>query len=193
MGEQEQRQIRQCLSGEQSAMAALYASHAPAVAAYFLRSGFGRADAEDLTQETFIRAFKSLRTYDASRGEFRTWLTAIARNVARRHWQRRPSPDDFDPALAEDVLTDSSLQGNPGPSVQAAEELDAVRDCVANLEAASPELAAIVRLRYVDGRSTRGIAVAAGLPESTVRLRLDEARKLLAKCLKGKGFMEDQL
>ncbi|MFB3891346.1 MAG: RNA polymerase sigma factor [Phycisphaerae bacterium] len=182
--------VARCLGGDWSAMTSLHSSRAPAVAAYFLRSGFGRADAEDMTQETFIRAFKSLRTYDASRGEFRVWLAAIARNVARRHWQRRPSPQDFDPELAEDVLTDPSLAGNPGPSAQAAEEIGAVRDCVASLEAASPELAAIIRLRYVEGRSTRGIAAYVNQPESTICLRLEEARKLLAKCLKEKGILD---
>jgi DNA-directed RNA polymerase specialized sigma24 family protein len=54
----------------------------------------------------------------------------------------------------------------------------------------SPDVANLVRLRYVEARTTRGVGQAAGLPESTVRLRLAEARNLLERCLRGKGVLE---
>ncbi len=172
---------QRCLEGDQAAFGSLYAAHAGAVMAYLLRSGFDQADAADLCQETFIRAFASLASFDASRGTLRGWLAAIARNAARKQWSRRKEGENFDPELAEETLATSD---NPGERAAAREAIAAVRDCVNALPA---ELARIVRLRYIDGRTTRGVAAAAGIPEATVRLRLAQAHDLLAGCLREKG------
>ena len=75
----------------------------------------------------------------------------------------------------------------PADALAAAEEIRAVGKCVADLPA---ELANLVRLRYVDALTTRGIAQAAKMPEATVRSRLAEAVKALEKCLKSKGFVK---
>ena len=175
--------ISRCLAGDSGAFERLYAAHARHMAAYFLRSGFDSADADDLTQETFVRVFRSLDTYDQRRGSFRLWLSAIARNVARRSWSRRADGESFDPELAEQTLA-ASVDESESP--EAREEVAAVRDCVSALPA---ELGGIVRLRYVEGRTTRGIAAFTGIPEATVRLRLKEAQGMLEQCLKGKGFL----
>ena len=67
------------------------------------------------------------------------------------------------------------------------EEIDALAECVDALE---PELAAVIRLRYVEARTTRGIAELIGLSESSVRLRLTNAARLLELCLKKKGVLK---
>ena len=67
---------------------------------------------------------------------------------------------------------------------QAREELAALRLCV---DALPPDLARLVSLRYVEGLATRAIAETERMPEATVRLRLDEARAALERCLKSKG------
>lgn len=162
---------------------ALYAAHGRRVKAYFVRCGFSPADADDRTQEVFLRAFRSAGTFDPARGAAGAWLAAIARNVARRYWSR-PKPADFDPELAEEVFAAAS---NPGESPEVREEIDAVRACVESLP---PELGQIVRLRYVEARTTRGIAAAVGMPEATVRSRLAEAMGALRQCLRGRGILE---
>jgi RNA polymerase sigma-70 factor (ECF subfamily) len=176
--------VRRSLAGEAAAQEALYETYARRVAGYFLRSGFVRADADDLTQETFVRAFRSLHTFDPDRGAFGAWVSTIARNVARRRWSRRPGPDCFDPELAEEVLPG---RDDESASPAAREEIDVVRACVAELP---PELGAVVRLRYVDSRTTRGIGEALGMPEATVRLRLREAQALLETALRKRGVVE---
>ncbi len=184
MDDNDSQLVRRCLAGEAAAFERLHADHAGRILAYFTRSGFGRHSAEDMTQETFIRVFRSLHTFDASRGRFAPWLATIARNVARKSWSRRKAPENFDPELAEEMFAGS---GNPGLDSAAREEVAAVRRCVDSLPG---ELARIVRLRYVDARTTRGIAAEINLPESTVRLRLTEASAALRQCLKEKGFLE---
>jgi RNA polymerase sigma-70 factor (ECF subfamily) len=162
----------------------LYADHLGRVRAYLGRCGFAGADVDDLAQEVFVRAFQSRHTFDPSRGPVGPWLGAIAHNVARRQWGRRAQPDLFDPSLAAEVF---AAPENPGPTPEAQDALAALRAC---LETLPPDLRNIVRLRYVEGRTTRGVAEAARTAEATVRLRLDEAKTLLARCLKGKGVWE---
>jgi RNA polymerase sigma-70 factor (ECF subfamily) len=179
--------VSRCLSGERAAQEELYALHARCVLAYFLRSGFLQADAEDLTQEAFARAFAYLGGYDPSRGAFGGWLFAIVRNVARKHWKNARDVENYDPQLAEETLCRDNCDGDPGIATQQQEEFAALRDC---LSALPPDVGNLVRLRYVEARTTRGVGQAAGLPESTVRLRLAEAKNMLERCLRGKGVLE---
>jgi len=184
MSDMEVQLVQQCLGGDKAAFESLYDLHARRTKAYFARSGFTPADAEDLTQDTFIRAFNSLRTFNGELGTLSGWLATIARNVARRHWNRRGDGRDFDPQLAEQTL---EVKNNPTYTAEAAEEHEAINDCISRLP---EEMANIVRLRYVAARTTRGIAAAAEMPESTVRLRLAEALAALESCLRAKGILE---
>jgi RNA polymerase sigma factor (sigma-70 family) len=174
--------LARCRKGYETAYADLYAAHAGRVKTYFLRSGFESSDADDLTQETFARAFAALRQFNPRKGSLPTWLGAIARNLARRYWRKQSHTDSFDPSLAEDVFV--------SPDVAAAaaaqkEQFSALAECLETLE---ETLRTTVRLRYVDGLTTRAIAQRTNIPESTVRFRLDEARTLLGRLLREKGF-----
>ena len=104
--------------------------------------------------------------------------------MARKQWSRRPPPDHFDPELAEETL---GVADNPGKAAAEQEEIDALRECIGRL---SETLRHVVHLRYVDGRTTRGIAAETGIAEATVRLRLGEARAKLRNCLRSKGVLE---
>jgi len=174
--------IRRALGGDASAFARLYVAHVGRVRAYLRRCGFAPADVDDLAQDVFVRALRSLRTFDLDRPTAGPWLGAIARNVARRAWHRRAPAQDIDPDLAEAVL---AADEDPRPASEVREEEGALRDCIERLP---PDLVRIVRLRYVDGLTTRAVADAVRLAEATVRLRLEEAKGLLEKCLKAKGI-----
>ncbi len=180
----QQQLIDKALSGDEAACGDLYDTNARWVKVYFLRSGFTNADADDLVQETFTRAFRSLETFDARRGAFRPWVGTIARNVARKRWSARKKPENFDPELAEEMLVG---QDDPGGSAELREESDAVRQCVSALP---DELRLVIRLRYVNGLTTRGIAAETSLAEATVRLRIENARHRIQRCLRGKGVVE---
>ncbi|MHC4983533.1 MAG: RNA polymerase sigma factor [Planctomycetota bacterium] len=184
MSETEVQLVRQCLGGDATAFEWLYREHASRIKAYLARSGFTASDADDLTQQTFFQAFNSLTTFDSRRGTFGGWIAAIARNVARKNFHRRGDSRNFDPEMAEETL---AYEDNPGQAAAASEENEAISECV---EALPAELARIVRMRYVEARTTRGIASETGIPESTVRLRLSEAMAAIEKCLKSKGILE---
>lgn len=181
-GDGQREIVGRCLAGERSAQEDLYAAHAGRVKAYLLRRGFAGPDADDLTQDTFVRAFRSLGTFDPRRGSLRTWIGAIARNVARKRWGGRPAPQTLSLEFAEEMFP---AEDNPGESPGAREEQAALGACIEELPA---ELGRLIRLRYVEGRTTRGISAATEIPEATVRARLVEARQRLGRCLKAKGF-----
>jgi RNA polymerase sigma-70 factor, ECF subfamily len=173
--------VADCLRGKRAAFRQLHDIHAGRVRAYFARAGFSRADIDDLTQDVFLRTFRSLNTFDPHKAAFVTWVAAIARNVARRQFARRDDPANFDPDLAEHVF---ALHDNPCRSAARIEELHHLAGCVGGL---TDELSQLLHLRYDEALSTRGISERAGIPESTVRFRLGEARRLLKLCLTEKG------
>lgn len=172
------------LAGDGAAFDALHSAHAARIKAYFLRSGFRENDADDLTQDAFLLAFKALHTFDAARGGFGVWIAKIARNLARKEFRGRPPLPHFDPMLADEVL---AAGGNPSDPPELREEIAALAECVDALE---PEFADVIRLRYVEARTTRGIAEVIGLSESSVRLRLTNAARVLEQCLKEKGILK---
>jgi len=182
--------VARCLDGERDAFWEIHQAHAAAVAAFFRRSGFDTALADDLAQETFLRAWRSLNTFDANKANFRTWLAAIARNVARREWRRRPATERYDTLFDENLAADVLA----GPDdfadhLAQAETLAGLNDCIERLASRDDDAATLIRLRYVDALTTRGLAARLGIPESTVRLKLAQAHGQLEKCMKTKGFL----
>ncbi len=184
MSDSEKDLAGRALRGDRAAFEQLYRACGRRIRAYFLRSGFGQADADDLLQETFLRAYRALGGFDPQRGAFGAWAGTIARNLARKRWARRRDPEHFDADLAEQTL---HAPANPGESPEAREESEALGECLSRLD---EPLGRIIRLRYVSAMTTRGIAAETGLAEATVRLRLREAQDRLEACLRRKGILE---
>jgi RNA polymerase sigma factor (sigma-70 family) len=137
-----------------------------------------RHDAEDLTQETFVRVFRSLHTY--SPGTFEGWLHRITTNLfldmARRKQRVRIEPigDDTDRWSSPDLLA------TPERAFEAA-NLD--HDVQRALDALPPEYRAAVVLCDIEGLSYEEIAVTLGIKLGTVRSRIHRARARLRVAL----------
>jgi RNA polymerase sigma-70 factor (ECF subfamily) len=80
--------ISQTLAGNRQAFRLVVLRYQRPLFRFLGLLGFRGARAEDVAQETFLRAFKALATFDAARGPFSTWLFAIARRLAIGEWQR---------------------------------------------------------------------------------------------------------
>lgn len=140
----------------------------------------GDADAEDLVQETFVRAFRGIGRF---RGEssFNTWLHRIALNVIKSYLSRRsrqvqiaPSP----PGDKSDALVDRV------PSNEDLETATVQRDAIDRALATLPEeLRLLVTLRDVQGLEYHEIATLVGLPIGTVESRVFRARQRLRPLL----------
>lgn len=141
-------------------------------------------DAEDLTQETFIRVFRSLASYKP--GTFEGWLHRITTNLfldmARRRSRLRME------GLPED--TDRLPGGGPSPE-QVFQETHLDPDLQAALDELPPEFRAAVVLCDVEGLSYEEIGTTLGVKLGTVRSRIHRGRQLLKTVLESRRAQED--
>ena len=143
------------------AVRALHDAHAGALHAWARRQVADPAEAEEVVQETLVRAWRKQEQYDPSRGSERAWLFGIARNVvidghrAHRRRLRVLSVVPTAPAHEEEV--------------ERAVETSHVRDA---LMALSADHRAVIVATYYRGASVREAAAQLGLPEGTVKSRL---------------------
>ena len=143
----------------------LYAEQLPRIYNYF-RYRAGADDAEDLTSETFEKAWRARHTYRRDLGAFTTWLYAIARNVAIDHFRRRVVHEPLDAA--------SHVAATGTPELEAIRESDRRRVALL-LEALDERSREIIALRYGSGLTNRAIARLLGLSESNVGTILHRA------------------
>jgi RNA polymerase sigma-70 factor (ECF subfamily) len=130
-----------------------------------------RGDAEDVTQETFLRVFRSIRGF-REEASFETWLYRIATNTALTHLKRRGR---FPEVLAEPQELDDVATEGTDASEQLLER-DEIKRALASL---SLGLRTVVVLKDVYGLSCREIAAEMGISEGAVKVRLHRARRKL--------------
>ena len=178
--------MKRLQSGHEAALNDLMERHATPVFHFLCRMVGNEDDANDLAQETFVRVFKSAKSFRANE-KFSTWLFTIAANLARNHfrWRSRHPNVSLDAENAETEQTlGSTLPANsptPKEAALAGERAAAVRAAVKNL----PEdlRVAIVLCEWEE----RSLAAAAAILETTpkaVESRLYRARSLLRERLK---------
>jgi len=142
-----------------------------------------RADAEDVTQETFVRAWSALDRFDG-RSEPFTWVYRIAVNLslnvlrARRARPQAPIDDD---ARVEAVLAE--YRRSPGDPLVNSENRERVSSLLRAMETLSETLRTTLVLVTVDGMSHGEAASVLGCPEGTVAWRVHEARRKLRAAL----------
>jgi RNA polymerase sigma-70 factor, ECF subfamily len=170
--------IRQAVQGDEPACAALYNAYNPMVLRLTLGLLNDLADAEEVTQDTFVYALRNLGRFDARRSAFTTWLFTIAisrcRNKRRRKWLTQ---------LPLEWLTDEAASA-PERAVEIALERRGVRRQVwAALQGLPPNLREAVVLRYLGGLPYKEVGQAIGCnpktAESRVRLGLNAMRLAL--------------
>ena len=146
----------------------------------------GPADAEDVVQETFLRAWHSLSRF---RGEssLKTWLYAIALNRARaRHGTLSRLKAVFTPGKTRDDEVFASLDGAADPALSPEENAvvtERRRRLREAIRALSDEFRTAVVLRDLEGLSYEEVAEVLGIPVGTVRSRLARGRALLKEKL----------
>lgn len=180
--------VSEALSGDQSAFAALYDRLAPSVYRLCYSLLLHREDAEDVTQEAFVYAFRNLRRFDPTRSAFKTWLFTIAISRCRNQYRR------FTPPLLD--ITEAIGAALTAPRSEQPEAAHAQSSAREALEAAlrrlAPRLREAVVLRYGHGLTYREIAEIMNCPqktaESRVRLAHDALRGLLPG---GYGLLEE--
>ncbi len=190
--EHDQELVRRCLAGENSAWEELIKGYSRKV--YNLCYRFtGRAqEAEDLTQEIFVKVFQTLGSYDALQGTFSTWLNRVARNHLVDHY-RRTKKDRATSSLEDELATleaKPSPEGRPMSRVESRERQELLQR---GLNRLSPDLREAVILRDLRDLDYQEIARILGVPEGTVKSRINRGRLELARVLKRIEGMRGQV
>lgn len=186
-----------CLLGDTFAWEALVRSQQRRVYGLCYRFTGSACEAEDLTQEVFLKVYRNLRSFDPTRASFGVWLTALTRNLLVDHYRRSRmdrasesldetnSGDDDGPTRAERL---ADTRGGGQERHVAGIELRA--KIQAALTQVSPELREAVILRDLEDMDYREIADTLCIPQGTVKSRISRGRAELARLLKG---MEGQV
>jgi RNA polymerase sigma-70 factor (ECF subfamily) len=183
------RLVRQCVSGDPKAWQELVAGQHRRIYAICYRFTGSAADAEDLTQEVFLKVYRHLASFDCERGRFQTWITTLARNLLVDHFRRtrleRASQSlDASCSLEEDGATLADRLADPRPSQEAhAAGLELKVRIQQGLTQLSPELREAVILRDLEDMDYKEIAQVLRVPEGTVKSRISRGRGELARLL----------
>ena len=178
----DQALVADAVAGDRDAFGALVRRHQTRIVNYAMAIVRDPAEAEDVAQETFIRAYRSLARFRGD-SSFKTWLYTIATNAARTGLERRGR---------RSRVEDGSLDDDAGPLAAAdvpAGDADAETALVRReaidraLAALPPDLRVAVVLRDVEGLDYKEIAAATGAPIGTVESRIFRARRRLRPLL----------
>jgi RNA polymerase sigma-70 factor (ECF subfamily) len=181
--------VRRCLAGDAAAWEEIVQRHYRRIYNICYRFTGSADEAQDLTQEVFIKMYKTLNTYDVGRGAFMTWVTTVSRNLLVDHFRKTKyerMTDSLDSPVSEhedamplsDQIEDRSLP--PDARVQSRETSESVHHALQKL---SPELREAVILRDLQDMDYREIATVLKVPEGTVKSRINRGRAELARLL----------
>lgn len=185
MDKTDQELVEEYLSGDEGAFELLAKRHLKGVYSFILRF-VGDAEAtEDLTQETFLKAWKGLKSYNPQKSSPKTWLLRIARNSAidfmrkRKHIPFSEFEHDGENILTETIPDTGKL---PDEIFAEAEDASAVQQALAALPARGRE---VLLLYYTNDLTFAEIGTLLGEPANTVKSRhrraLLQMRTLLPK------------
>lgn len=175
--------VERCLAGDPAAWEQMVRSHHRRV--YNLCYRFtGKADeAEDLSQEVFLRVFRTLKSYRVEEGFFTTWLTSLTRNLLIDHYRKTKKDRVLDPLEDQlPVLEEKMAAGTQADSLARGREAgEMLQNALARL---SPDLREAVIMRDLQEMEYREIAGVLKVPEGTVKSRINRGRAELGKLLK---------
>jgi RNA polymerase sigma-70 factor (ECF subfamily) len=179
-----------CLAGDAAAWEALAKGQHRRIYGICYRFTGNATEAEDLTQEAFLKMYRNLSSFDPAKGGFTTWLTTLTRNLLvdnyRRTRMERASDsldetygdDDDGPTKAERLADGGKTQEQ---HVSGLELRAQIQHALAQV---SPDLREAVILRDLEDMDYKEIAEILGVPQGTVKSRISRGRAELAKLLK---------
>ena len=181
--------IRRCLAGDAAAWEELVQRYNRRIYNICYRFAGSAEDAQDLTQDVFIKMYRTLNSFDVERGAFMTWVTTVTRNLLVDHFRKSKQDrltDSLDTAPSEhedamplsEQIHDKALP--PDARAQSREVGETVHRALQKL---SPDLREAVILRDLQDMDYREIATVLKVPEGTVKSRINRGRAELARLL----------
>jgi RNA polymerase sigma factor (sigma-70 family) len=175
--------VGRCLEGDEPAWEQLVRTHTRRVYAICYRFTGSGTEAQDLTQDVFLRIFRTLKSFRAGEGSFVVWLTRLTRNLLIDHY-RRTKADRVTDSIEEQLplLEERTAMSSRTDGMLAGREASELLQYA--LLKLSPELRETVVLRDLEELEYREIAEILHIPEGTVKSRLNRGRAELARILR---------
>ena len=184
--------VGRCMNGDSSAWAEMVRTHQKRVYGLCYRFTGNPTDAEDLTQDVFLKIYSNLGSFDAARGSLPVWITTMTRNLLvdnyrRTRNQRATGSLDEGWDQTEDIrphLSVADRLADAGPSPHESAAQNELKKMVQKaLMKVSVELREAVILRDLQDLDYKEIAQVLGIPEGTVKSRISRGRAELARYL----------
>lgn len=184
-GQSDEALVRRIRNGESELFAELVERYKRGIANFIGASVRSPSDVSDLSQETFLRAYAHLGTFNPQLGKFSTWIYQIARNVVRTHLgkslRRAPTQELPEDQTLENALPDLSIESDPAGGMLRKEAERELRAALAEL----PERTrTVLALRYFDNMEYHTIASTLGLSLGNVKTLIHRGKIALAKKLR---------
>lgn len=179
-----------CLAGDAQAWEQLARTQHRRIYGLCYRFTGSQSDAEDLTQEAFLKLYRNLASFDPAKGGFTTWLTTLTRNLLVDNYRRsrleRASDsldesydcEDDGPTKAERLADGGKTQEQHVAGLELRAQIQEA------LQQVSPDLRGAVILRDLEDLDYKEIADILGVPQGTVKSRISRGRSELARLLK---------
>jgi RNA polymerase sigma-70 factor (ECF subfamily) len=175
--------VERCLTGDDAAWEELVRLHTRRVYGLCYRFTGRDSEAQDLTQDVFMRVFRALGGFRSTEGSFTTWLTRLTRNLLIDHYRRTRNERVTDsieeqlPRVEEGFVSIA----RPDAALAGREASELLQGALAKL---SPDLRETIILRDLQEMEYREIAQVLAIPEGTVKSRLNRGRAELARLLR---------
>jgi RNA polymerase sigma-70 factor (ECF subfamily) len=170
--------LRRIAAGDQQAFAELVDRYQRPLFGFLGRMGMGQAQAEDIAQETFVRAWTQLHNYQPQRAQFSTWLYTIARNLAINALQSAAQQHEVPTAEPPEL---ASEQAGPAQAMERAQQQAYLQAALRQLPMAERSALALV---YVHELGLADVARIEGDSVAAIKTRLHRAKQKLRELLR---------
>jgi RNA polymerase sigma-70 factor, ECF subfamily len=181
--------VRRCVAGDAAAWEEIVQRYHRRIYNICYRFAGSADDAQDLTQDVFVKMYRTLKSYDLERGAFMTWVTTITRNLLVDHFRKTKQDritDSLDSVASEheDAMPVGEQIADKGQTPDARmQSRETGKTVHMALQKLSPELREAVILRDLQDMDYKEIATVLRVPEGTVKSRINRGRAELARLL----------
>lgn len=181
--------VRRCVAGDAAAWEDIVRQFNRRIYNLCYRFAGNPDDAQDLTQEVFIKVYRTLSSFDSTKASFVTWVTTVTRNLLVDHFRKAKydrMTDSLDAPIGEEddgLALGAQIQDKgqtPDERLQSRETKELVHRALQKL---SPELREAVILRDLQDMDYKEISQILKIPEGTVKSRINRGRTELARLL----------
>lgn len=171
--------LEQAKAGKLSAFEQILSAFERDIYSYLFRLTAHAQTAEDLTQETFIKLYRNLSKLDADKN-FKSWLYAIATNVAKDYWRKQKQHRELLVETSEELVTIAAEDAYYEMEIPDSFDAERLHGALLNIK---PQYRAALLLYYQHNYSYREIAEWLGVPLSSVKVYIFRGKQALKKAL----------